>query len=300
VANNLTPISAAGAVLWRPSRKHGIKVALVHRPRYDDWSLPKGKARRGESMPVTAIREVAEETGFVARLGRQIVTVNYPVTSGQKTVHYFAARSVQGRFRANHEVDALAWLPLAKARKRLSYRFDRTVLDSFSSLPAELSCVILVRHARAGQRDSFTGDDAQRPLDAKGLRQAAELTEQLLAFGPSGVSSAPLVRCRQTVTPLAELLGLAVGEEPALSEVEYQHDPASARRRVLELALREGTSGPAVVCSQGGAIPGVVKSLASRAHLPLATTATPKGAWWVLSFEGKQLRQADRYVLSDG
>jgi 8-oxo-dGTP diphosphatase len=225
--------------------------------------------------------------------------VSYPVTAGHKSVHYFAARSGDGRFRANREVDELAWLPVAKARKALSYRFDRKVLDAFCALPADLATLVLVRHAHAGQRDSFLGEDQTRPLDAKGIRQASALARELLAFGPVGVASAPLVRCRQTVQHLAGQLTQPVTDEPTLSESEYQRDPAAARRRVTELALRDTGRGPVVVCSQGGVIPGVIKSLASRADLALPTTATPKGAYWVLSFEGKQLRQADRYLLAD-
>lgn len=295
MANDAAQILAAGAVLWRPSRKHGVRVALVHRPRYDDWSLPKGKAQRGESLPVTALREIREETGYAVLLGRRITTVSYPVPSGHKKVHYFAARAGEGEFRPSKEVDKLHWLPMRKARKALQYAFDRGVLDAFAALPAELSGLVLLRHARAGQRESFAGDDEDRPLDAKGARQADALAAELAAFSPAAISSAPLVRCRQTVEPLAQRLGLPIGDEPILSEAEYQRDPASARRRITELALHDNGSAPAVVCSQGGVIPGVVKSLAARSDVPLATTATPKGAYWFLSFEGKQLRQADRY-----
>lgn len=299
MASNARALYAAGAVLWRPSRKHGIKVAVIHRPRYDDWSLPKGKPETGEYPPVTALREVTEETGFAARLGRHIDSIGYQTTAGLKVVHYFAGLATRGAFTPNKEVDELRWLPLRKARALLTYPRDRTVLDSFAALPARLSVVVLVRHAKAGQRDSFAGADSKRPLDRRGLRQADELADQLLAFGPSGVAAAPLTRCRQTVLPLAAELGLTVTDEPVLSEAEFQHDPAAARRRVIELALADTGDGPTVVCSQGGVIPGVIKSLASRAGLTLPTTTTPKAAYWVLSFDDKRLRQADRYVLPD-
>lgn len=299
MANSRATLYAAGAVLWRPSRKHGVKVAVIHRPGYDDWSLPKGKPESGEYPPQTALREVIEETGFAARLGRHIDSISYEVPAGIKEVHYFAGRSAGGQFRPSKEVDDLTWLPLNKARKRLTYSRDRAVLDAFASLPATLSTVILARHARAGQRDAFAGADSKRPLDRKGARQAQQLCQQLQAFGPVAVAAAPLARCRQTVQPLATALGVKVTDEPALSEAEYQHDPAAARRRVIELALADTGSGPVVVCSQGGVIPGVTKSLASRARLILPTTTTPKASYWVLSFDDKRLRQADRYVLPD-
>jgi len=173
------------------------------------------------------------------------------------------------------------------------------VLDSFLTLPAALATVILVRPGRAGQRDSFAGADSKRPLDRRGRKQAAELVRRLTVFGPAAVVAAPLERCRQTVAPLAEALGLPVTDEPSLSEAEFQHDPAAARRRTVELALAGADGGPTVVCSQGGVIPGVIKSLASRAELAIETTSTPKGAYWVLSFDDKQIRQADRYVLPE-
>src|SRR5699024_2774718 len=104
------------------------------------------------------------------------------------------------------------------------------------------------------------------------------------------------VRCQQTVHLLADQLSVTMHDEPSLSEREYQRDPAAARRRVVELALLSSDAGPTAVCSQGGVIPGVVKSLASRGRIELPSTSTPKAAWWVLSFDGKHLRQADRYV----
>ena len=152
-------ISAAGAVLWKPSRRDGLRIALVHRPRYDDWSLPKGKAEQGEVAPVTAAREVQEETGFRAAIGRSLTTVSYSTSGGPKTVHYFAARRMCGFFTPNREVDRLEWLPPAKAAELMSYEFDRAVLATFALEPAAQQGVLLVRHARAGQRDSYVGDD---------------------------------------------------------------------------------------------------------------------------------------------
>lgn len=288
-------IRAAGAVLWRPSRRDGLKIALVHRPRYDDWSLPKGKAEHGEVVPVTAAREVQEETGFRAAIGRSLTTVSYTTSAGPKTVHYFAARRMSGFFTPNKEVDKLEWLPIAKARSRMSYEFDRAVLATFALEPAAQQGVLLVRHARAGQREDWSGDDAKRPLDAKGRRQAAALIGELSVFAPLTVHSAPLERCRATVTPLAEKLGTPVATERPLAEESYRDDPAAARRRLVELAGQQEPGATAVVCSQGGVIPGVVKALAARDDVPIAGVSTPKAAYWFLSFDGRRLVQADPY-----
>jgi broad specificity phosphatase PhoE/8-oxo-dGTP pyrophosphatase MutT (NUDIX family) len=335
VRNDAPSVRAAGAVLWRPSRRHGIRVALVHRPRYDDWSLPKGKAVTGESMPVTAFREVEEETGFQSILGRALTTVSYSVGGKGKTVEYFAARRHSGAFTANKEVDRLDWLSVAAARSRMSYDFDRAVLDTFVLERPDLTGVLLVRHARAGHRESYSGNDIHRPLDAKGRKQAQALVAELLPFGPAVVHSAPLERCRATVAPLAEALGTAVSMEPLLAEDAYRDDPAAARHRLVELAVENGgpsgrpsggqgaagqivggllgsglgrlrgpiggeplddvRPGTVVACSQGGVIPGVLKSLAGRSDVTIPKTSTPKGAFWFLSFDGRRLVQADPY-----
>jgi len=324
VRNDGAPINAAGAVLWRPSRKYGIRIAVVHRPRYDDWSLPKGKAAAGETAPVTAWREVLEETGFRCILGRALTTVSYSVGGRGKTVEYFAARRLTGAFRVNKEVDKLEWLPAPNARARMSYEFDKAVLDTFSLKRPDLTGVLLVRHGRAGHRESFEGEDVDRPLDAKGRKQAAALVAQLRPFGPGEVHSAPLERCTATIAPLARALGRSVVLEPLLAEDAYRDDPAAARRRLVELATTvtplprvfEGGSGQSplrvtdvagsaaagevptlslVACSQGGVIPGVVKSLAGRSDVPVPRVSTPKGSFWFLSFDGPSLMQADPY-----
>ena len=288
-------IQAAGAVLWRPSRRFGVRVALVHRPRYDDWSLPKGKADPGEVPIVTAAREVQEETGCRAAIGRSLTTVSYKANGGPKTVHYFAARRIGGMFVPNKEVDRLEWLPIARAAELMTYEFDQAVLSTFALEPAALTGVVLVRHARAGRRDDYTGDDAMRPLDAKGRKQAQGLIDELSAFAPDAVHSAPLERCRATVAPLADKLDKDVVFEPVLAEDAYRDDPAGARRRLVELAAEQTDGGTILVCSQGGVIPGVVKSLAGRSDVPIGEVGTPKSAYWYLSFDERRMVQADSY-----
>ncbi len=292
---------AAGGLLWRPSRRHGIRVALVHRPRYDDWSLPKGKAAksaRAEPPAATAAREVVEETGFTVALGRSLTTVSYTVAGGPKTVRYFAARAVDGQFRANREVDRLEWFSPAQARSRMTYEFDRAVLSTFQLERPDLSTVVVVRHARAGQRESYPGSDANRPLDAKGERQARALVEELLPFRPLDIRAATLERCLATVAPLAQRLGLPVLSQVELTEERYRDDPAAARHLLVRLAqerLEQDSPGSVVACSQGGVIPGAVKSLAARSEVSVPKVSTPKASFWVLSFDGRRLVQADPF-----
>jgi hypothetical protein len=279
-------------------------------------------------MPVTAFREVEEETGFQSILGRALTTVSYTVGGKNKTVEYFAARRTSGAFAPNKEVDKLDWLPVAAARSRMSYEFDRAVLNTFTLERPDLTGVLLVRHARAGHRESYAGHDIHRPLDAKGRKQAQALVGELLPFGPGPVHSAPVERCVATVSPLAELLGTVVSMEPLLAEEAYRDDPAAARHRLVELAAEcsgvqgqvggllgsgfgpargasSGSESPSpsedgryrtvVACSQGGVIPGVLKSLGGRSDVTIPRTTTPKGAFWFLSFDGRRLVQADPY-----
>ncbi|MFB7940892.1 NUDIX hydrolase [Streptomyces sp. NPDC056049] len=125
------PILAAGCVLWRPPPSgHGIEIALVHRPKWDDWSHPKGKRKRGESAEACALREVLEETGQHCELGARLPTVHYPVDGRPKEVVYWAARALGGAFVPGHEIDRLLWLPPAAARTRLTRPRDRELLDA--------------------------------------------------------------------------------------------------------------------------------------------------------------------------
>jgi 8-oxo-dGTP pyrophosphatase MutT (NUDIX family) len=132
-------VFAAGAVPWRPDGAHGVVVAIVHRPRYDDWSFPKGKRDRGETDEDCARREVHEETGLQGELGAELPALHYVDNRGRdKTVRYWAMAVTDAPepFAANDEVDELRWVSLAEAAAVLSYPRDVTVLDAFArSLP---------------------------------------------------------------------------------------------------------------------------------------------------------------------
>lgn len=290
-------VPAAGTVLWRNRTDgHGreqLEVAVVHRPRYDDWSLPKGKAEPGETLPACAVRETVEETGFRPVLGRLAGEVSYRVTGGaRKTISYFAGYAIGGGFRANDEVDELRWLRPERAAAQLTYDADRAILDAFTELPAATRTVLLVRHAKAGNRASWPADDDLRPLSRSGQTQADALRVLLGNFGPDRVFAADRVRCVQTLRGLAEDLGVPVGIESALSEESYHADPDAAARRLLDIAKDGGT--PAI-CSQGGAIPALIAGFAAASGLSLDEIPCKKGSVWVLSFAPDQ----DRLLAAD-
>jgi 8-oxo-dGTP diphosphatase len=285
-------VYAAGAVLWRPtnSKNPGLEVAVIHRPRYDDWSLPKGKVDAGETAPVAAAREVFEETGQRAILGKRLDMVSYPIDQGVKKVYYWAARGIGGEFAPGREVDELVWLPVADAMKRLNYAQDRKMLRHFTKKPADTHTVLIVRHGTAGRKSRFSGDDTKRPLDKRGRAQAEALVPQLLAFGASDVYAADRLRCHQTVEPLAEELGVTVHNEPTLTEESYAKSPKRARQRMLRIAEREGTP---VICTQGKVIPDLIAWWCERDGVRPDKARNHKGSTWVMSLSAGRLVAAD-------
>ena len=284
-------VLAAGGVLWRPGhRESAAEVAVIHRPRYDDWSLPKGKVDPGETEPVTAVREVFEETGHHVHLGRRIATVSYPIEQRTKKVQYWSARSLGGSFAPNNEVDDLIWLSATAAIKKVSYPYDRKVLRRWAKQSPDTKSVLIVRHGTAGSKSRFSGDDKIRPLDKKGRAQAEALVAQLSTFGPTDVYAADRVRCHQTVEPLAEELGVAVNNEPSLTEEAYADNPKRARRRVLQIAESHTTP---VICTQGKVIPDLIAWWCERDGVRPDKSRNRKGSTWVLSLAGGRLIAAD-------
>lgn len=127
-------VRAGGGVVWRRDDGGPVQILVVHRPRYDDWSLPKGKCDEGESDADCALREVEEETGFTSRLGPELPSTRYRDNKGRpKTVRYWAMEPVSGdgRFTPNAEIDEIRWLLVPDALALLSYDHDRPVVEAF-------------------------------------------------------------------------------------------------------------------------------------------------------------------------
>jgi 8-oxo-dGTP diphosphatase len=281
-------VRAAGCAVWRSTDDGGIETAMVHRPKYDDWSLPKGKPEPGEHLLQTAQREVTEETGLAVVVGRRSVRTRYDVRlpdgrTAPKEVDYWTGEWAGGSFAANDEVDELRWLPLAEAAELCSHAHDRAVLDDLarSDVPM-MPTLALVRHGRAGSRSEWEGDDDLRPLDRKGRAQAERLAEVLPVFAPTTVLSVPRTRCEETVAPLAERLGLDVQPLAELGEEEFQADPDAGLAVLEKLLEPRGTPGVTVVCSQGGAIPSALMALGVQYEGIRMVPPSAKGSVWLL------------------
>ena len=194
-----------------------VEVLLVHRPRYDDWTLPKGKLRGDESHEDGALREVEEETGLRCELRFPLPSTIYRDARDRlKQVRYWAVRPLDGEFSPGDEVDEILWLEPAEAQRQVSYDRDRTVLRGFGhdgSRP-----LLVVRHAWAGHRKHWDDDDTLRPLDDRGRLQSQRLIEQLEGHDFDRIASSPYVRCMDSAQPLAAARGLRVEARDELAE----------------------------------------------------------------------------------
>jgi len=211
-------VVSAGAVVLGP----GAEVLLVHRPKYDDWSFPKGKLDRGEHATSAAIREVEEETGVRIRLGVPLRDQRYPIRAGTKLVHYWVARAVGdgdvSGYQPNSEIDEVGWFPIDKARRRLTYQFDVDTLAEALHQARKTRTLLIVRHSQARSRKAWRSDDRERPLLATGKHQAERLVPLLSAYDVRRMVSSSSTRCLQTLEPYAEATGWQLRADRVLSE----------------------------------------------------------------------------------
>ncbi len=231
-------------------------MGLVHRPKYDDWSFPKGKLEPDEHVLLAAVREVAEETALQVTLGRRLPPVHYVNDGVPKRVDYWVAtveRALAG-FEANSEIDEVAWLAASQASERLSYSRDLETLGDFRGGPRLTAPLILVRHASAGSKSSWAGSDASRPLDSRGKKDAGALASLLRCFGVCRVISAPAERCVATMRPYVAAAGGVIEIESAFDVVSGAGSGA-AESAVTAMARLAADSRPVIVCAHRENLP---------------------------------------------
>jgi 8-oxo-(d)GTP phosphatase len=298
-------IKAAGGVAWRPGPGGEPEILLVHRKKYDDWSLPKGKMEPGEPLPVTAVREVLEEGGARLALGRRLISVRYNVGGRPKRVHYWAARvlSVDAHAVPNSEVDEIAWVPASSAVDKVSYSHDHGVLADFAVQPVNTVPLILLRHAKALSKSGWKRADILRPLDDSGRSEAKALADLLACFAPGGrLISSPAMRCLETLRPFAHLSGGEVEEEPSLF-IHYEPsgtgaaDPHSDAQTLVRQAIATGR--PTVICAHRENIPKLQAAALAALTAPGSVrpparewdAALPTASFWVLNIAAPETGQ---------
>jgi len=272
-------VEAAGALVWRV-RTGRLQVALVHRPRYDDWSWPKGKLDPGESVVAAAWREVAEETGDDVVLGAPLPPLEYPMSDGRtKRVHYWAAQ-VAGRVDAaalrarppvprasRDEIDHVRWFDVEAAAARLTRAADRAPLVSLVAAHAkgrlDTRALVVVRHGTARRRAAWTEGEASRPLTPAGRLQAQHLVPVVSAFGAARVVTSPWQRCVDTVQPYGALAQVPTETADVLSEAGHAASPARVAALVHQLLQWPGDS---LLCTHRPVLPTVIDTLAQHAR----------------------------------
>lgn len=290
-------VRAAGAVLWRPGHDGAVEVALVHRPKYDDWSLPKGKLDPGEHVLLGAVREVQEETGQQVVLGRPLPTQRYPVAGRAKEVRYWAACArEQGEFVPTREIDDLDWASPRQAARRLTHPRDAALLEDFAAGPVATVPLVLLRHGRAQRRSDWTGDDSTRPLDEAGEVQARALASLLGCYGPTRLLSSDTRRCIDSLLPYATEHRLTVETEPLVSDSGFARHTEAALDRVEGLLT---TGEPTVVCTHRPVLPTLVATLCARSRVRPPRAALPPAGFWVLHVAGGQVVAVESHGIDD-
>ena len=201
-------IIAAGAVVWRKSKKNVTEIAIVHRPKYDDLSLPKGKVEPNETLIGCAYREVLEETNLSTQFGPFLGDVEYFTPEGLKKVSYWSAKAIDGEanFIPNQEVDKLIWLPISQAIEILTMETDKEIVARFANACYDSQPLILLRHAKALARSEWSSDD-DRPLDVIGQTQSKKLLSSYQAYNLAEIHTSDAIRCYDTAAPMAKSLG---------------------------------------------------------------------------------------------
>jgi 8-oxo-(d)GTP phosphatase len=259
-------IVAAGTVTLR-NTNGTPEVLLVHRPRYDDWTLPKGKLEAGEYLARCAVRETEEESSVSTRLGLPVTEISYPVGGGVKAVTYWVGRPTEERkHKPNNEVDQVGWFSVTNALRQTSYADEREVIRQAVNLPATTPLVIL-RHAKAMSRSDWAGVDHDRPLDERGQREARAVIPLLEAYGARRLVSSSAARCLKTLRPFAKARGLTLDAQSALTEEAGVPDPKPVAKLLRKLAAETAASGvPTVVCGHRPVLPTMLSALGVEPH----------------------------------
>jgi 8-oxo-dGTP diphosphatase len=285
-------ILAAGAVLWRKSEKKKIEVLIIHRPKYDDWTFPKGKAEIGEPLIACAYREVLEETNIETAFGPYLGEVEYLTNDGKKKVSFWSAKVVKEKdFKPNAEVDQLKWVEVTKVKEMLTLDTDRKILEQFLQIEPDTKPLVLLRHAKAVTRDEWQGEDDDRPLDSYGQNQAKRLLAMYQVFNLEQIHSSDAVRCYDTVIAIAKGLNIKLEVTGKLSESTFKKDKEKAFDYAKEL-IKSNES--VLLCSHNPILPKMLNKLTKKSEVDADEGKLLPADGWVIHRIGKEVIQIDR------
>ena len=287
-----SPILAAGAVLWRKSEKKKIEVLIIHRPKYDDWTFPKGKAEIGEPLIACAYREVLEETNIETAFGPYLGEVEYLTNDGKKKVSFWSAKVIKEKeFNSNAEVDQLKWVEVTKVKELLTLDTDRKILEQFLRIEPDTKPLVLLRHAKAVTRDEWQGEDDDRPLDSYGQNQAKRLLAMYQVFNLEQIHSSDAVRCYDTVVAIAKGLSIKLEVTGKLSESTFKKDKEKAFDYAKDLMkLNESV----LLCSHNPILPKMLNKLTKKSEVDADEGKLLPADGWVIHRIGKEVIQIDR------
>ncbi|WP_164514729.1 NUDIX hydrolase [Bifidobacterium goeldii] len=269
-----------------------IEVCIVHRPKYDDWSWPKGKLEVNETHRHAAVREVSEETGLPVALGPSLGEIEYPLAEeGKKTrrskdrtvdtkhILYWMASVITPEERERltdafgpvhradiGEIDKIIWVSVQQARHILTHSTDRDILalfvDRVQQGAVDGDTLLLVRHGKAEPRKLWKGTDAKRPITPKGSAAAYSLDRELACYNPTRLVTSPWIRCQQTIQMLSWQTGLPLHMADELTEDAFAEDPDRAWKCFeRELAYTLQHRGATAVCMHRPVIGGIFDHL---------------------------------------
>jgi 8-oxo-dGTP diphosphatase len=285
-------ILAAGAVLWRKGEKKKIEVLIIHRPKYDDWTFPKGKAEIGEPLIACAYREVLEETNIETAFGPYLGEVEYLTNDGKKKVSFWSAKVIKEKeFNSNAEVDQLKWVEVTKVKELLTLDTDRKILEQFLQIEPDTKPLVLLRHAKAVTRDEWQGEDDDRPLDSYGQNQAKRLLAMYQVFNLEQIHSSDAVRCYDTVVAIAKGLSIKLEVTGKLSESTFKKDKEKAFDYAKDLMkLNESV----LLCSHNPILPKMLNKLTKKSEVDADEGKLLPADGWVIHRIGKEVIQIDR------
>ena len=313
-------VVAAGGLLWR-IRKGELQVLAVHRPSYDDWSWPKGKIRRGETLPECAMREIYEETGKHITLGPALPTLKYTLSSGRpKVVKYWAVHATSPQHPAlaarphyklapKREIDKTRWMSVEQAMAKITMKADLKPLKALVKLHQEgrldTETFLIARHARAKRRSAWKHEDLSRPITGGGTRRAHQLIKLFSAFGVKNVTSSPAARCMSTVLPYAAVIGTKVKTYPTLTEDAHAKNPQATADTLNAVFDKPGNR---VVCVHRPTMPTLLDAIAQRMRnwtkgkLPSKNPYLPAGGVLVAhvlkTTKGRRIVSVETHLLS--